>query len=96
MIAQEEIWEAHLSYPVHHRGVVVVYPIREVRCWPEVAVAHIEVAESLVVDVIIDAVVTGLAFLEFVGAFHLDDIHLVVIAPKSVDRITIHCNANNR
>ena len=95
MIAQQEIWKAHVTFPIHHRRVIVVNSIREIRCWPEVAIAYIEVAETLDVDVIIDTVVASLAFFEFVGAFHLDDIHLAVIAPKSVDRITIHCNTNN-
>ena len=75
--------------------MIMVDTIGEFRCWPKMAVTHIEVPESFDIDVIVYAIVARFAFLEFVGTLHLDDVHVVVITPKSVDRVTVHCNTNN-
>lgn len=88
MVAQQGIREAHVALAVHHGGMVMVDAIREFRRWAEVAVADIKMAECL--DIVVDAVVVRLAFLEFVGTFHLHDVHLVVIAPKAVDWVAFN------
>ena len=75
--------------------MVVVNAIREFWGWTEMAVANIEVAQARDVLVIVDPVVSRFTRFELVGAFHLHDVHLVVIAPKAVDGISIHTNAND-
>ena len=90
MVAQKEVREAHVAFAVHHGGMVVVDAIGEFRRWPKVAITHIKVAKSWLVDIVVNAVVARLAFFEFVGTLHLNDVHLVVIAPQAVDGVAVH------
>ena len=64
MIADEEVRKPDVTLAVLHGGVVVVYPLGEVRGGPEVPVADIEVTKACNVLVVIDSVVSGLSLLE--------------------------------
>ena len=76
--------------------MVVIDAVGEFRRRAEMAVAHVKMAEPWHEDIIVDAVVTCLTFLEFVRARHLHDVHLVIVAPQTVDGVAVHGDTDHR
>ena len=94
-VADEEVWEAHITLTVHHGGVVMVDAVWEVRCRPKVTVADVQVAQTVDVLVVVNAVVSCLAIFEAIGGRHLFNRAVSGISVCAINRVTVKRNADD-
>ncbi len=73
----------------------MVNAVWEVRRWPKVTVADVQVTQSFDILVIVDAVVTGLAWLKAIGGGHFRHGAVSNVAECAVNRITVECDTDD-